>query len=78
MSLGFEYLDMIQSHPRRVLLVYLQFISVSSWNDRATCEIVGAKDPAAPLGLITNAALLPQDWEMRVITSAPRARFRCQ
>ena len=37
------------------------------WNYRATCELTGARYPAAPLGLITVAALLPQSWEVRLV-----------
>ena len=50
----------------RCLFVYPHFTSQSFWNYRATCEIVGAKYPAAPLGLITVAAMLPKLWEVRL------------
>jgi len=52
--------------PPRCLFVYPRFSSQSFWNYRATCEVVGAKYPAAPLGLITVAGLLPADWEVRL------------
>ena len=48
-------------------MVYPRFTASSFWNYRATCEIVGAKYPAAPLGLITVAALLPADWTVRLV-----------
>ena len=51
----------------RCLLIYPEFRSSSFWNYRATCELVGAKYPAAPLGIITVAALLPDDWEVRLV-----------
>ncbi|MHA7774912.1 B12-binding domain-containing radical SAM protein [Roseibium sp. M-1] len=50
-----------------VLLVYPRFNSGSFWNYGATCELVGAKYPAPPLGLITVAAMLPADWNVRLI-----------
>ena len=31
------------------------------------CELVGAKYPAIPLGLITVAALLPNSWNVRLV-----------
>ena len=50
----------------RCLFVYPHFTSQSFWNYRATCEVVGAKYPASPLGLITVAAMLPSHWEVRL------------
>src|SRR5512147_793889 len=51
----------------RALLVYPRFTPGSFWNYRATCEAVGARYSATPLGLITVAALLPGDWEARLV-----------
>ncbi|MEK7466584.1 MAG: B12-binding domain-containing radical SAM protein [Planctomycetota bacterium] len=51
----------------RALLVHPEFKVASFWNYRDTCELVDAKYPAAPLGLCTVAAMLPQDWEMRLV-----------
>ncbi len=51
----------------KVLMVFPRFNTDSFWNYRATCELTGARYPAAPLGLITVAALLPQSWEVRLI-----------
>ena len=56
-----------RSHPCRVLLVYPQFVPNSFWNYKDACKLVDAAYPAAPLGLITVAALLPQNWEFRFI-----------
>src|SRR5260370_2260289 len=53
--------------PRRVLMVYPKFIPNSFWNYTESCELVGAKYPAAPLGLITVAAILPTHWDIRLI-----------
>ena len=51
----------------KVLMVVPRFSSGSFWNYGKTCELVGAKYPAAPLGLITVAAMLPKDWDIRLI-----------
>jgi radical SAM superfamily enzyme YgiQ (UPF0313 family) len=51
----------------RALLVYPEFSPYGFWNYRDVCHLVGAKYPAAPLGLITVAALLPQDWDIRLV-----------
>ena len=51
----------------RCLFVYPEFSSQSFWNYRATCEVAGAKYPAAPLGLITVAAMLPESWPVRLV-----------
>ncbi len=50
-----------------VLMVYPRFSPHSFWNYQATCEVVGARYSATPLGLITVAALLPDDWNIRLI-----------
>jgi radical SAM superfamily enzyme YgiQ (UPF0313 family) len=52
---------------RRALLVYPEFRSASFWNYRDTCRLMDARYPAAPLGLCTVAALLPPDWEVRLV-----------
>ncbi len=51
----------------RALLVYPEFRSASFWNYRETCELVDARYPAAPLGLVTIAAMLPPDWEVKLV-----------
>jgi len=53
--------------PTRVLFVYPTFVPNSFWGYKDACELVGARYPAAPLGLITVAALLPQDWDFKLI-----------
>ena len=50
-----------------VLLIYPRFAADTFWNFAATCELFGAKYPAAPLGLITVAALLPPTWSVRLV-----------
>jgi radical SAM superfamily enzyme YgiQ (UPF0313 family) len=51
----------------RCLLVQPRFSEFSFWNYLDVCRIVGAKYPAAPLGLMTVAALLPQDWSLKLV-----------
>jgi radical SAM superfamily enzyme YgiQ (UPF0313 family) len=51
----------------RCLIVQTEFSDLSFWNYVDTCKIAGAKYPAAPLGLLTVAALLPQQWEFKLI-----------
>lgn len=51
----------------RALLIQPRFTAASFWNYSSTCEIVGAKYPAPPLGLITVAAMLPGHWQLRLV-----------
>jgi hypothetical protein len=51
----------------RALLIHPEFRSASFWNYRETCRLLDARYPAAPLGLCTVAALLPPDWDVRLI-----------
>lgn len=57
----------MHSDRNKVLMIYPRFNAGSFWNYKATCELAGARHPAAPLGLITVAALLPRDWEIRLV-----------
>lgn len=50
-----------------VLLIHPRFVPGSFWNYQATCEIIDAKYPAPPLGLITIAAMLPEGWAPRLV-----------
>jgi radical SAM superfamily enzyme YgiQ (UPF0313 family) len=47
--------------------VFPEFTAASFWNYKAACELMGARYPAAPLGLITVAALLPGSWDCRLV-----------
>ncbi|MDH3458366.1 MAG: B12-binding domain-containing radical SAM protein, partial [Gemmatimonadota bacterium] len=58
---------MIERTGMRCLLVFPEFTGGAFWNYRAACELMGAKYPASPLGLITVAALLPKSWECRLV-----------
>ena len=51
----------------RALLVYPEFRSASFWNYKDTCALMDGRYPAAPLGLCTVAALLPADWDVRLV-----------
>ncbi|MBS3767997.1 MAG: B12-binding domain-containing radical SAM protein [Candidatus Cloacimonetes bacterium] len=51
----------------RCLIVQSKFSAFSFWNYIDICKLVGAKYPAAPLGLMTVAALLPQQWEFKFV-----------
>ena len=50
----------------RVLLLYPAF-PPSFWSFEKTVRLVGRKAMIPPLGLITAAALCPQDWEFRLV-----------
>jgi radical SAM superfamily enzyme YgiQ (UPF0313 family) len=49
----------------RVLLINPEF-PPSFWSMQDLCDLAGCKALMPPLGLITLAALLPGDWEMRL------------
>jgi len=51
----------------RVLLVYPAFFGETFWNYSEVCKLLGARYTAAPLGLITVAAMLPDSWQVRLI-----------
>ncbi|MDH4263674.1 MAG: B12-binding domain-containing radical SAM protein [Spirochaetia bacterium] len=51
----------------KCLIVQSKFSAFSFWNYIEVCKLVDAKYPAAPLGLMTVAALLPQHWEFKLI-----------
>jgi radical SAM superfamily enzyme YgiQ (UPF0313 family) len=55
------------ARPCRVLMVYPRFHADSFWVYTPACEVVGARYPTAPLGLITVAAMLPQSWDIRLV-----------
>jgi radical SAM superfamily enzyme YgiQ (UPF0313 family) len=50
----------------RVLLVYPKF-PLTFWSFDKVLELVNRKALLPPLGLLTVAALLPQDWEIRIV-----------
>ena len=48
-------------------MVYPAFFGQTFWNYSEVCELLGARYTAAPLGLITVAAMLPPSWDVRLI-----------
>jgi len=61
------------SGPTRALLVQPRFSGRSFWNYTEVCRLSGAHYPAAPLGLMTVAALMPQHWRFRLVDENVRA-----
>jgi radical SAM superfamily enzyme YgiQ (UPF0313 family) len=59
--------------PLRCLLVQPKFSSLNYWNYIDSAKLIDAKTPAPPLGLLTVAALLPQNWEFRLLDLNVRA-----
>src|SRR5271169_5959389 len=57
----------LRSNSCNVLMIYPRFMADSFWNFSEACELVGARYPAIPLGLITVAALLPKAWNIRLV-----------
>ena len=51
----------------KCLIIQTGFSSNSFWNYVEVCKLAGAKYPAAPLGLLTVAALLPQQWNFKLV-----------
>jgi radical SAM superfamily enzyme YgiQ (UPF0313 family) len=50
-----------------VLMIYPKFNPRSFWSYDGACELLGARYPAAPLGMITLAAMLPPSWDIRLV-----------
>ncbi|MGY8708723.1 radical SAM protein [Bradyrhizobium sp. 18BD] len=56
----------VASHCK-VLMLYPLFTAESFWSFGESCKLMGVRRPAAPLGLITVAAMLPKSWTIRLI-----------
>src|SRR4051812_5263796 len=57
----------ISSHIRCLLVSpKLNADNFSFWSFRETCRVIGAKALMPPLGLITMAALLPDNWSIKL------------
>lgn len=53
--------------PCNVLFVSPAFPINTFWNIKASARVLGARHAAIPLGLITVAAMLPSEWECRLV-----------
>lgn len=53
--------------PCNVLMLYPLFTAESFWSFGKSCKLMGVRRPAAPLGLITVAAMLPESWTVRLV-----------
>lgn len=51
----------------RALLICPRYDPHSFWSFEGAVEVLGAKYSTSPLGLITLAALLPADWDLRLV-----------
>lgn len=61
---------MTSLHPDqklKCLFINTKFADNSFWNYKKPAEVMGAKTPSCPLGLITVAALLPQHWDFKLV-----------
>ena len=50
----------------RILLIYPKFPD-TFWSFQYALDFIGKKASSPPLGLVTVAALLPEDWEKRLV-----------
>ena len=48
-------------------MLYPLFTAESFWSFGESCKLMGVRRPAAPLGLITVAAMLPGSWTVRLV-----------
>jgi len=48
-------------------MIYPRFEANSFWAYTKACEVIGARYPTSPLSLITVAAMLPPEWEIRLV-----------
>ncbi len=60
-------MDDLMAGPTRCLLVQPGFSGNSFFNFSNVARLVGARYTAAPLGLMTVAALLPQHWQFKLV-----------
>ncbi|MFO7660683.1 MAG: radical SAM protein [Candidatus Cloacimonadaceae bacterium] len=51
----------------KCLLIQPEISKYCSLNYKEVCQLVGAKYPTQPLGLLTVAALLPQNWKFMLV-----------
>ena len=56
----------LQGHGMRTLFIYPEFPK-TFWSYEKILELVNRKVLLPPLGMVTVAALLPQQWEMKLV-----------
>lgn len=56
----------------KVLMIFPQFMPHAFWSYEGALDLLGAKYPTTPLGMITVAALLPGDWDVRLVNRNTR------
>ncbi|MEM0906097.1 MAG: radical SAM protein [Pseudomonadota bacterium] len=54
-------------NPPKVLMIHPKFMGATFWEFKITSQLYGAEYPMPPLGLVTVAAMLPKDWDIRVL-----------
>jgi radical SAM superfamily enzyme YgiQ (UPF0313 family) len=55
------------SGASNVLMIYPRFNPRSFWGYEGARELLGARYPATPLGMLTVAALLPKRWNVKLV-----------
>ncbi|HEY0797269.1 MAG TPA: B12-binding domain-containing radical SAM protein [Acidisarcina sp.] len=58
---------MVTRSSPNVLMVYPRFNPHSFWSHEPLCKLLGARCTEPPLGLLTVAALLPAEWNIRLV-----------
>ncbi len=59
--------EMADARVCNVLMIYPRFQANTFWNFSEACKLLNARYPTAPLGLITVAAMLPANWNVRLV-----------
>ncbi len=60
-------MNSLPNHISKCLIIHPAISKFSSLNYIEVCKLVGAKYPTPPLGLLTVAALLPREWEIKLV-----------
>ena len=57
----------MSAQPKRILLVYPKIPDSTYWSYSHSLPFIGRRAAMPPLGLITVAAMLPDEWELRLV-----------
>ncbi len=57
----------------KALLIWSKFQSFSFWNFEKVCKFAGVKYMSPPLGMLTVGALMPSEWDIRLVDENVRA-----